>query len=252
MVASVPFDVETDDSRPPTLGLVVLQADETIEDEFRHYLRERHVILHHTRIPSAARLTQASLAAMESELTVAIDLLPQAARFDTIGYACTSAAAVIGEQRVAALIDTAKPGARASNPTTAAKAAFEALGARRIGLLTPYSAAVTRQLADTFAAAGYALPSVQSFDEEIEGKVARISAGSIAAAIDTLAATGPLDAIFVSCTNLRCAGLIAEAERRTGLPVLSSNQVLLWHMLQLSGMSTREVAPDRIFAAALR
>lgn len=252
MVASVPFDVEADKSRPPTLGLVVLQADETIEDEFRWYLRDRTVVLHHTRIPSAEKLTHASLAAMEAELTAAVELFPQGAAFDTIGYACTSAAAVIGEQRVAALIDTARPGARASNPMTAAKAAFEALGVRRLGLLTPYSADVTAQLAETFAEAGYELPIVRSFDEDIEAKVARITSGSIASAVESLATSGNVDAIFVSCTNLRCAGIIAEAEHRTGVPTLSSNQVLLWHMLQISGIETCGIAPDRLFGVSLR
>ena len=46
-----------------------------------------------------------------------------------------------------------------------------------------------------------------------------------------------MDAVFVSCTNLRSLSVIAEAEARIGKPVLSSNLVLGWHMLRLAGLT---------------
>jgi len=237
------------DRRPPTLGLVVLQADETIEDEFRRYLRDRRVVLHHSRIPSAARLTHTSLESMAADLAAAVDLFPVSADFDVIGYACTSAAAVIGEARVAKIIGEVRPGSALSNPTTAAKAALDALGKRRLGLLTPYSADIADELAANFRDAGYGIAAAASFDEEIEARVARIDPAAILEAVVSLSGKAEMDAVFISCTNLRCAQMIAEAERQTGLPVLSSNQVLLWHMLELAGVETAGIAPDRLFSA---
>ncbi len=236
------------DRRPPTMGLVVLQADETIEDEFRGYLRDRRVVLHHSRIPSAARLTHASLETMAADLAAAVDLFPVGADFDVIGYACTSAAAVIGEGRVAKIIGEVRPGSALSNPTTAAKAALDALGTRRLGLLTPYSADIADELAANFRDAGYGIAAAVSFDEEIEARVARIDPETILKAVVSLTGKAEMDAVFISCTNLRCAEIIAEAERRTGLPVLSSNQVLLWHMLELAGVETSGLAADRLFS----
>ena len=87
MVASVSYDVEDESDRPPTLGLVVLQSEETLEDEFRHFLRDRRVVLHHTRIPSGEAVTRETLGAMEQNLGTAIGLFPAGARFDLIGYA---------------------------------------------------------------------------------------------------------------------------------------------------------------------
>ena len=42
------------------------------------------------------------------------------------------------------------------------------------------------------------------------------------------------DAVFVSCTNLRAANVIQDAESALGIPVVSSNQALGWHMLRLA------------------
>ena len=54
------------------------------------------------------------------------------------------------------------------------------------------------------------------------------------------------EAVFISCTNLRCAGMIAAAEERLGKPVLSSNLSLLWHMLTLAEIDTKEIAESRL------
>ncbi|MDB4085456.1 Asp/Glu racemase, partial [Amylibacter sp.] len=43
-----------------------------------------------------------------------------------------------------------------------------------------------------------------------------------------------VDAIFLSCTNLNTLSVIKSIEEKIGKPVLSSNQVLAWHMSQLS------------------
>src|SRR6185312_3689726 len=43
------------------------------------------------------------------------------------------------------------------------------------------------------------------------------------------------DAIFVSCTSVRIATALDELESATRLPVVTSNQALAWHSLQLAG-----------------
>ena len=67
MVASVSYDVEDEGIRPPTLGLVVLQSEETLEDEFCYFLRDRRVVLQHTRIPSREAVTLKTLGSMEGK-----------------------------------------------------------------------------------------------------------------------------------------------------------------------------------------
>ena len=246
MVASVSYDVETEDARPPTLGLVVLQSEEMLEDEFRHFLRDRRVVLHHTRIPSGEAVTRKTLGAMEENLGTAIGLFPAGARFDVIGYACTSAASVIGEGPISKVIAGVRPEAASTNPATAVKAALGALGVQRVSVLTPYNVAVTQDIVAMLEKDDFKVTDVTTFNEEVEAKVARITLQSILAAAVAAGQNEAAQAVFISCTNLRRAGIIAEAERRTGKPVLSSSLALLWHMLRIAGLETKGIAESRL------
>jgi maleate isomerase len=49
-----------------------------------------------------------------------------------------------------------------------------------------------------------------------------------------LAAASP-DALVYLCTNLYGANITAEVEESTGVPVLDSVAVTLWHALKLAG-----------------
>lgn len=218
---------------PPTLGLIVLQVDETIEDEFRRLIAPA-TRLHVTRVASGDALTPDTIAAMENRLPAAAALLPPAARFDAVGYACTSGAALIGPGRVRALVQTAAQTRAVTDPLTAALAALAARGVRRVGLLSPYVPAVAAPLVRAFGDAGLEVTATLSFGEEVEARVARIDAASVRAAARTLARQGRPDALFLSCTNLRTLDLIPELETALGLPVLSSNSALAWHMGQLA------------------
>ena len=58
------------------------------------------------------------------------------------------------------------------------------------------------------------------------------------------------DAVFLSCTNLRTLNVIPEIEARIGKPVLSSNQVLAWHLLRLAGCHAVDDAPGVLWRNA--
>jgi maleate isomerase len=87
---------------------------------------------------------------------------------------------------------------------------------------------------------------VTTFDEEVEANVARIKPQSIFEAAVAAGEEREAEAVFISCTNLRCIDVIAPAEERLGKPVLSSNLALLWHMLTLAGIETKGIAESRL------
>lgn len=101
------------------LGLIVLHVDETVEAECRRLLDVHGVILHCSRVRSGEAATAASLAAIAERLPKAASLLPPAVQFDAIGYACTSAAALIGPGRVHALVREGRPGRAGTARATA-------------------------------------------------------------------------------------------------------------------------------------
>lgn len=230
-----PYDLAEAEGRAATLGLIVLQVDETIEQDFRRLLPGQEVALYVTRIPSGADLTPDTIARMARDLPGAASLLPPAARFGAVGYACTSGTTLIGVERVEELVRQGCRTEQVCNPLTATQAALRHVGARRIGLVSPYSASIAADMQAAFEAAGIEVPRAISFGEEVEANVARIDPLSIAAAARAVAAGGGIDAVFLSCTNLRTLGLIEGLEDELGLPVISSNLALAWHMASVAG-----------------
>ena len=218
-----------------TLGLVALQSDETIEQDFRRLFPSPNVAIYVTRVPSAPEVTRATLAQMEGDLPGAAALFPPSVQFDAVGYGCTSGTSVIGADRIAQLVQGACHTNTVSEPVSALVAACRVKNITRLAFLSPYIEPVSRTLRNVLASHDIATPIFGSFDESREAAVARIDAPSIAAAARDLAAQGDIDGIFLSCTNLRTLDVIPELRAELGMPVLSSNLVLAWHLAQLSG-----------------
>lgn len=225
----------------PAMGLIVLRVDETIETEFRSFLPPDVARLYVTRVQSGDDLTPDSIAGMEANLGTAASLLPSAGGYDVVGYACTSGTAQIGEESVRDLVTAGVKTRHVTNPLTAALAAFENFGLTRVGIVSPYVASVAEPLRATFVSRGIAIPDMLSFGEEVEARVARIDPQSIVEAARALAGRSEMDAVFLSCTNLRTHDILAPLTEELGIPVLSSNQVLAWHMFCLAGIVAEPV-----------
>jgi maleate isomerase len=213
-----------------TLGLIVLQVDETIEQDFRRLFSDPEVALYVSRIPSGANLTPDTIAQMAIDLPQAASLFPPAAQFDAIGYACTSGTTLIGADRVTQLVSNSARTRNVTNPLTASIAAFAALDVRSVAIVSPYIATVATPIRNAFLAAGLNVPATISFGEDVEANVARIDPRSIHEAALKVGQTPGVEAVFLSCTNLRTLDIIDDLEARLGLPVVSSNQALAWHM----------------------
>ncbi len=239
------FPYTLTETAAPALALIVLQVDETVEQDFRTLFAPGAARLHVTRVPSGEALTPQTIARMETQLGAAAALLPPAAKFDAIGYACTSATASIGAERVGELVRAGATAEAVTDPLTAALAAAEALAITRIAVVSPYIASVGAALAGAFEAGGLAVAETLSFAEEVEARVARIDPASIAQAARTLARRNDVDGVFISCTNLRTLDIIDDLEAELNLPVLSSNQALAWHMARLSGAQCAD-GPGRL------
>lgn len=229
------------------LGVIVLETDETLEHEFSHLMDQAGVALYHSRIPMVPEIRHDTLARMEQDLPASARLLPPSLRFDAIGFGCTSASTVIGSDNVARAIKTACPDACVTDPLAAIIAAGRHLNANRLGFVTPYIPEVSAGMRRKLEEAGFEIAGFGSFEEGNDRVVARITEASILAAIKKVAAQKPCDAVVVSCTNLRCLDVIAQAEDQTGVPVLSSNQALAWHMLRLAGINNTRTKYGRLF-----
>ena len=234
------------------IGVIVLATDQTMEHEFRRLLDVPGVAFYESRIRNDAAITPRTLAAMEGRLTEATGLILPGLPLDVVAFGCTSAAMVIGEEQVFARIREARPEVACTTPITAAFAAFQALGARRLALLTPYRADINRFVRDYIEARGFEVPVMGSFNEEDDRRAARIDLASIRDAAIDLGRADEVDAVFVSCTSLRLIDAVTEIEAALRKPVTSSNHAMAWHCLRLAGIDDRQSWFGTLFARPLR
>ncbi|MEZ5863755.1 MAG: aspartate/glutamate racemase family protein [Geminicoccaceae bacterium] len=120
---------------------------------------------------------------------------------------------------------------------------------RRIGLVTPYSAAGGAAVERTFTAEGY--PCAAAVHAELADNLsyAAIPAEQIRAMCRRAAAARP-DVIVAWCTNFPAAPLVAEIEAETGVPMLDSTSLAVWGALRALGIDPRPAAAwGSIFAA---
>ncbi|HTR05061.1 MAG TPA: aspartate/glutamate racemase family protein [Paraburkholderia sp.] len=244
------LDFALDDgiARRAAIGLVVLATDHTIEYEWRDLFRQEDVAFYECRLENSPDITPPRLAEIEARIAPAVSLLLPGERLDVVAFGCTSASMVIGEARVGARIREARPEIAFTTPITAALAALDALGVRRVALLTPYVRTINDFMRDYIEARGVAVTRMASFEHADDNEVARIDSRSIRSAIEALARHDDADAVFVSCTSLRVAALVPELEARIGKPVLSSNYAMAWHALRLAGVNDSEPQLGRVFA----
>jgi maleate isomerase len=176
---------------------------------------------------------------MKERFADALALFPPGYHFDVIGYGCTSASLLIGEDTVQAIVKSHVDVDHVTTPLTGAKRALKAVGARNIGYLAPYISEISEKMCFLLEDNGFEIGAAATFGEGRDSVVGCIHPQSILDAVDTIisSATIPLDAIFISCTSLKCAPIIAIAEAQYGIPVISSNSALAWDMARLARLA---------------
>ena len=230
-----------------SLGLIVLKADETIEFDFRKLIPS-NIALHVSRIESDPQVTSAALMKMKDRLTGAASLFPDNTKFDCVAYACTSGTSVIGQQEVASRVQQGCTTNSVTDPVTALIAACEFMDIHKLAILSPYVEDVSAALRRVLAQNQIPTPEFGSFNESDESRVVRIDENSIVNAATQLVQNA--DALFISCTNLRALSVIEKIEMAIGKPVLTSNQVLAWHMATSANAAINPKGFGRLFKPA--
>ena len=248
------FSTTSNEDRSIQMGLVILETDLTIETEFRHFLVQdntptRTISLLNTRIPCNDQVTASNLTSMEGQFSAALSLFPNNFDFDVIGYGCTSASLLIGEKKIEEIIKSEIPVHKVTTPLKAVKKGLKALNVSKIGYLAPYISEIAHAMCFDLEDDGFQVVGAATFGEDKDSVVGNITPQSILNAIEVLAKKSQnLEAIFVSCTSLKCASIITMAEERLGIPILSSNSALAWDMGKLSGAKLSTLGKGRLFS----
>lgn len=218
------------------LGMLLPSSNPVAEPELTRYLPQG-VSLHTTRLKLAGS-TREDLLGMTARVEEAATLLVDAG-VDRIVFNCTAVSTFdpeMGEslrQRMEATC-----GRPATSTSDAIVAALARLAPRRIALVTPYiDPVVEREIAflkhygyEVVAELGLGLKEGKAMSSIEPGQWYR----------HTLDMVGKeADLVFLSCTAIRVFDVIAQIERDLGIPVLTSNQAMLWWCLREAGLQDR-------------
>jgi maleate cis-trans isomerase len=153
---------------------------------------------------------------------------------DAIAWACTSGSFVLGWQ--GAREQAAELSRRCGRPATSTSLAFvyaaRSLAIGRVAVAASYPDDVARLFVEFLAAAGIGVANFGVADilhAADVGKLGRDQVLAMVAAADVADA----DAVLVPDTAMHTLAIVADLEAAVGKPVLSANQVTLWHGLQL-------------------
>jgi maleate isomerase len=234
---SLPATIDAGLGKRARIGLIVLRTDQTIEFEARQIFNALEgVALYQSRIYNDFQINRDTLLAMKPLIPEAARLLPVPWNFNSIGFACTSAAMMIGDAPIEALVHQVHSDTAVSNPVLACVEAFKALARQKIAVVTPYSRTVNDAIAAGLEARGLRIPVFVSFEEPDDNIVAKISEEAVASAAREAARDSEVEGVFISCTSIRAASFIASLESKIGKPVTSSNHAILWHLIRLAGI----------------
>ena len=113
--------------------------------------------------------------------------------------------------------------------------ALHVLSAKQIVLGAPWSATVNQSVAAFIEANG-----VKVLGQEALGLVSNLEIGLLdpqtAYDVGRRVNRPDADAVMLACGNWSTFGIIDRLERDLGKPVLTTNQVSLWHALKMMGM----------------
>ncbi len=170
------------------------------------------------------------------------------ARCDVVAFHCTANSMSEGADGEAKLLDAVRRGgaAHATTTATAIRHAFDALGARRIVLLTPYSAHTTEEEAEFLRKAGYDVLHARGF--ALKGSDEYCATPPHFWRDRAIEAARPdADAYLISCANISVFPVIETIEQKLDRPVVTSNQVVIWEALSLLGIGDRRNCRGRLF-----
>ena len=131
----------------------------------------------------------------------------------------------------------AETGCRATTSTLALVDALRRVGAKRVALVTPYTPAYQAKVLATFRREGLDCVADACAGLSDNLSYASMTADEIRAMLRQVAAAQP-DAIVAWCTNFLAAPLAAEIERETGITLLDSTALAVWHALRMLDIET--------------
>lgn len=219
------------------LGMLTPSSNTVLEPETYALLQNAEDVTAHFSRFEVLRiaLDAGGLAQFDNEPILAAARLLAHAKCDVIAWNGT-AASWLGfdrdEQLVQAIEDAT--GITAATCVLGYRDLFTAIGAKRIGLVTPYTDDVQSRIMANWGAAGFNCSAERHVNLVDNFEFANVSEAQIEVMVREVVEQG-CDAAAIVCTNMRGAQVAKRLQTELGTPILDSVAVTLWASLRAAG-----------------
>lgn len=224
------------------LGLIIPQLDLLSEPLFPQVLPEG-VAVHTARMRRRGEVNANSLVRMNAAIDDAIELLPTP-YIDAVIYHCTMGSLLYSPTKLADDI-TGKTGLPTISTTASVVNALNALGSKKICLVSPYPEELNIAEVEFFERAGFSVPIVGGDNIPDAIEMARVAGEEINAWVRR-AWRPECDAVFITCTGLRSQEYICQLEAQVGVPVITSTSAVLWEVFRFLKAPMSDLAIGRL------
>jgi maleate isomerase len=237
-------------SRPIRIGQIVPSSNVTMETEIPAMLRAREAILperftFHSSRMRMKRVTKEELAAMDADSDRCALELSDAA-VDVMGYACLVAIMSMGhgyhrisQQRLhGRTVENGHP-APVVTSAGALVEGLEALGAKRVSVLTPYMKPLTQMVVDYIANEGFEVQDSLALEIPDNLEVAAQDPANLLDHYKRLDLSGIDVLVLSACVQMPSLASIQKVEDEIGVPVVSAAVCTTYRMLKELKLETR-------------
>jgi len=219
------------------VGVIIPSLNVIVEDDLRRSL-PADVGYHIGRLrlrKTQGRVTQQALLDAGRESVEQSTLLSDAG-VDAIAFNCTGASLSDGKEGARRLRDeiAAATGTPATTTILSVVRALRASGLRRIVHVCPFTAEFGADEAAFLRAEGFEIVESRGLnftDARLAAKMTPAEIFDIAVQVDRADADG----IFLACANIRAMETTPSLQKRLGKPVVTSNQAVIWDLLDMIG-----------------
>ena len=240
------------DRSGPRIGVLVPYTNVNLEPDMA-LMRPKGATIHVERmggydidaIPDADQMAGLGASDLDETLRLLLGARPHA-----VLYGCTSATLTHGtafDRDLAARIAARSDGAKVFTAAGSIVAAVRALGASRVGFASPYVGEINDMAVAFLAAEGIETVARADIGRDLGNYGQGELTPEEVVALGLRAAGDGAEALVLSCTDMRTTEAIAALEAETGLPVVGSNQAMVFALCQALGLPRPEGAPGRLF-----
>lgn len=234
------------------IGMIVPSLNTIGEDDFRRFCpQDVRYHVHRIRLRK-----EGGVVTVESLLRAHLEAVEEAGYLkdmgpDVITFNCTGASVSNGVAGDQALADrmTRELGVASSNTMVAIKRALRLVGARRIVHVCPFADKFSNDEKASLEAAGLDVMKSVGMNFVDARQAALMDPETLAGHAVGHAQAG-MEAMLLSCANVRAFETVEFLEQKLGVPVVTSNQAVLWDVLRLAGWQGTVPGAGRLFMGA--